>query len=210
MIEAILFDIDKVLVEIDFTRISHTLAFHSPLKPHVVHYKLLEGETFKEFQCGNISTGEFFQRLRSELCFSKSLDDETFRLIYMSGFKYDSTIHSILYKINRTRIRIGLIANIDSLMWDAFCKIELVQHFFPNKNQHFLSHETGILKPSQELFTRVCDSFGVEQSHILLVDSDTDVRRAFESFGGAVAEYDLERLWPQALFAMLTSHDVMK
>lgn len=210
MIDTVFFDIEKVLVQIDYTRISHTLAFHSSLKSHVINYKLLEGEALHLFRTGAISSKQFFDRLKSDLCLTESLTEEIFHLIYLGGFKYDELTYTVLYKLNRKRVQVGLLANIDPLMWGAFKNNPIIKNFFSNEFQHQLSYMVGTTKPDTDMFCFACDSFHIEPSQALLVDSDTLTLSAFKTFGGHTIEHNAEHEYPQALHKKLASLGLMQ
>lgn len=177
-IDALLFDLGGVVVEIDFALCLGHWADASGRTIDELAIDLLADPAYQDHERGLLSTDDYFEHLRTAL--SIDLDDTTL----LEGWNaiFGDSITSTVATAEAARaagIAVHAFSNTNAAhhaAWGPKYAGELV-HF----DEIFLSHEIGHRKPDAVAFEHVADAIGVPLGRILFFD-DT-----FENIEGAQA-----------------------
>ena len=162
-ISVILFDMGRVLVEIDFEAFPNALGLHTPEQRAPYRDAAMKNEYL--YECGKISTEEFLRNLVSifENRFTtEQLLDAYDRIIV----KENTPIVSLVREVQQRR-RIALLSNTSETHWKRSLEIAPLLGLFTDR---FTSFQIGAMKPSPVTYQYVIKALGVEPSSILFID----------------------------------------
>ena len=171
-IKAVLFDMGRVLVKIDFDAFPNALGLTTSelRKPYQQAAMKLE----VSYECGNITTEKFLESL-SVLFQSKFTPDEI-RAAYNTIIVEENREIIPLVKSVRERCRIAVLSNTSDEHWKKSLEIAPILQLFPDT---FTSFEIGAMKPAPIVYETVIRTLDVDPASILFID---DVR---ENIDGA-------------------------
>lgn len=162
-VRAVIFDLGRVLVDVDFSRGLFPLLVdpRGPLHPG---QQLARQELFSDFGTGRIDPIEFHRRLCR--MFNLSLDYPEFARRWCDVFAEIPGMASLLARV-AARCPVGLLSDTDPLHWACcrarFAHLALIPH--PT-----LSFEIGALKPDPRGYGEAARRTGVGASSCLFVD----------------------------------------
>ena len=164
--EAILYDLGGVVIEIDFPRVFNRWAEMSGEDPTSLGERFWDSEDHRRHERGEIDTAAFYESLRRDL--GVTLTDAQLEDGWMRVF------------VGPIEPTVRLIAQLEPV---------IAQHLFSNTNaehhafwgpryaaqlrpirRHFVSYEIGARKPEPEAFQRVARDLGVPLDRILFFD----------------------------------------
>lgn len=162
-VRAVIFDLGRVLVDVDFSRGLFPLLVdpRGPLHPG---QQLARQELFADFGTGRIDPCEFHRRLCR--MFHLSLDYPEFARRWCDVFSEVPGMAKLLSCVAE-RVPVGLLSDTDPLHW-RFCR----EHF-PHLGlipQPTLSFEIGALKPDPRGYREAARRTGVAAGQCLFVD----------------------------------------
>ena len=197
--DALLFDLGRVVLDIDFSRVLHCWARHAGCEPTQLGRRFLRDELYCRHEKGEISDAAFFAGLRSSLGIEISDTQfiEGWNAIFV-GVK--PGIDQLLARA-ATRLPLYAFSNTNAPHVAHFSGqyAEVLGHF----RQIFLSSTIGLRKPDAEAYDHVVQAIGVPAERIVFFDdldenirgarqrglravqvtSPDDVARAFEALG---------------------------
>jgi putative hydrolase of the HAD superfamily len=165
-IEAVLFDLGGVVLEIDFARALAHWQAHSGLPPPRLQETFGVDEPYRQHETGAIGAAEYFAHLRDRLqlrcgheailegwnaIFAGEIDD-TLRLIDAlppAVRRYALSNTNAAHLAHMQRAHAGVLARFERV---------------------FVSHEIGHRKPHRQAFAHVVRAIGVAPAHILFFD----------------------------------------
>ena len=197
--DALLFDLGRVVLDIDFNRTLGLWASHAGCEPAQLAKRFLRDELYGRHEKGEISDEAFFAGLRSSL--GIELSDRQF----IEGWNaiFVGEMPSINQLLARAAKRLPLYAfsntNAPHVAYFSGQYAEVLGHF----REIFLSSAIGLRKPDAEAYDHVVQAIGVPAERIVffddlaeniegararglkavLVNSPDDVARAFEALG---------------------------
>ena len=177
--EALLFDLGRVLIDIDFNRAIAAWAPYSALPPDVLHACFKQDLQYDRHERGEISAQQYFDHLATTL-------------------QLDATTEQI--EAGWNAIFVGEIT--PTRQWVESLKGVLPCHAFTNTNAShmacwsqafprvvsaldriFASHQLGLRKPERAAFDRVCSLIGKDAGSILFFDDLIDNVQAAQDAG---------------------------
>lgn len=197
--DALLFDLGRVVLDIDFNRTLGLWASHAGCEPAQLATRFLRDELYGRHEKGEISDEAFFEGLRSSL--GIELSDTQF----IEGWNaiFIGEMPGINQLLARAAKRLPLYAfsntNAPHVAYFSGQYAEVLAHF----REIFLSSAIGLRKPDAEAYDHVVQAIGVPAERIVffddlaeniegakerglkavLVNSPDDVARAFEALG---------------------------
>jgi len=197
--DALLFDLGRVVLDIDFNRTLGLWASHAGCEPAQLAKRFLRDELYGRHEKGEISDEAFFAGLRSSL--GIELSDTQF----IEGWNaiFIGEIPGINQLLARAAKRLPLYAfsntNAPHIAYFSGKYAEVLGHF----REIFLSSAIGLRKPDAEAYDHVVQAIGMPAERIVffddlaeniegarerglkavLVNSPDDVARAFEALG---------------------------
>jgi glucose-1-phosphatase len=164
--DALLFDLGRVVLDIDFSRTLHCWARHAGCEPTQLGQRFLRDELYRDHERGKISDEAFFASLRSSL--GVALSDA--QLIDGWNAIFVGEIPGIRQLLARAAARLPLYAfsNTNALHVAQFSGqyAEVLSHF----REIFLSCTIGLRKPDTEAYDHVVQAIGVPAERIVFFD----------------------------------------
>jgi len=116
MIEAVIFDLGRVLVDVDLTRgiFKYTLQEKSPSEKEVLD-SLMRDSFYQEYACGRVSAEDFHQKFCETL--KLDLDFESFKRAWNDVFKTIPGMQELVGQLKK-KYKIGLLSDIGPLHWE--------------------------------------------------------------------------------------------
>jgi putative hydrolase of the HAD superfamily len=174
---ALLFDLGRVVLDIDFNRTLQHWAHLAGCEPIQLGQRFLRDELYHRHEKGEISDDVFFASLRSSL--GVELTDAQFIEGWNAIFVGEMPgIDKLLARASK-RLPLYALSNTNALH-DAYFSsryAELLSHF----RKIFLSSTIGLRKPDAEAYDHVVQAIGVPAERIVFFDDlDENIRGARE------------------------------
>jgi putative hydrolase of the HAD superfamily len=165
-VDALLFDIGRVVLDIDFNRVMGVWAGHAGCAPEELASRFVVDDSFKHHEVGKIDDAAFFANLRRSLGIGIT-DDQ-----FLDGWNaiFTGEMPGIAAALGRARRKLPLYAfsNTNPAHVAHFSKAyaDVLGHF----REIFLSSTIGLRKPDAEAYDHVVKAIGVPASRILFFD----------------------------------------
>lgn len=169
-IDALLFDIGRVVLDIDFTRVLQVWSDHSGRMPDDIIARFSRGDVYMRHERGEISDDAFFAHLRD------TLDIDLTPAQFLDGWNaiFVGEMPGIAELLPRAARRWPLYAfsntNPAHVTHFSARHAELLGHF----RDIFLSSSIGMRKPDAESFDHVVAEIGMPAGRILFFDDLID------------------------------------
>ena len=164
--DALLFDLGRVVLDIDFNRTLQHWASHAGCEPALLRRRFLHNETYHQHERGEIGDEAFFAGLRSSL--GIGLSDAQFIEGWNAIFVGEMPgIRELLVRAAR-RLPLYAFSNTNNLHVTHFSNRygEVLGHF----RQIFLSSTIGLRKPEPEAYDQVVKAIGLPAERIVFFD----------------------------------------
>ena len=173
--DALLFDLGRVVLDIDFSRTLHCWARHAGCEPTQLGLRFLRDELYRGHEKGEVSDAAFFAGLRS------SLGIEISDTQFIEGWNaiFVGVMPGIDQLLARAATRLPLYAfsntNAPHVAHFSGQYAEVLGHF----REMFLSSTIGLRKPDTEAYDHVVEAIGVPAERIVFFDDlDENIRGA--------------------------------
>jgi putative hydrolase of the HAD superfamily len=160
---AVIFDLGRVLVDVDFSRGLFPLLV-DPRGPTHPGQQLARQELFCDFGTGHIDPAEFHRRLCR--MFDLDLEYPEFVRRWCDVFSEVPGMAQLLARIP-ARVPVGLLSDTDPLHW-AYCRSHF--SYLSRISEPTLSFEVGALKPDPRCYREAVRRTGMAASQCLFVD----------------------------------------
>jgi glucose-1-phosphatase len=175
--DALLFDLGRVVLDLDFNRTLGLWASHAGCEPAQLAERFLRDELYRRHEKGEIGDEAFFAGLRSSL--GIELSDTQFIEGWNAIFIGEMPgINQLLARASK-RLPLYAFSNTNAPHVAYFLKqyAELLGHF----REIFLSSTIGLRKPDAEAYDHVVQAIGVPAERIVFFDDlDENIRGAQE------------------------------
>jgi putative hydrolase of the HAD superfamily len=164
--DALLFDLGRVVINIDFTKALASWAAHAGCTPSDLAARYAADETYFHHERGNVSDEAFFANLRRLL--GIAITDEQFLEGWNSIFAGEMEGISPLLARAAKHLPLYAFSNTNRAHVETFTKVyaELLKPF----RELYLSSTIGLRKPDAEAFDHVVQAIGVPASRIVFFD----------------------------------------
>jgi glucose-1-phosphatase len=164
--DALLFDLGRVVLDIDFKRAMACWAGHAGCEPSDIAGRFSADEFLRQYESGEISDDAYFARLRATL----GLGISDAQLLEGWNAIFVGEIPGIAQLLARAAERLPLYAlsNTNPPHIAHFSKTyaDVLRHF----RELYLSSTIGLLKPDAAAYDHVVNAIGVPASRILFFD----------------------------------------
>lgn len=165
--DALLFDLGRVVLDIDFSRAIACWAGHAGLEPKaiVTRYER-DSEAYRLHEVGKISDADYFQSLRASL--GIAISDAQFLEGWNAIFAGEMPDIAQLLPRAAKQVPLYAFSNTNRPHVDHFSKeyADLLGHF----RALYLSSSIGLRKPDAEAFDHVVAAMGVPANRIVFFD----------------------------------------
>jgi putative hydrolase of the HAD superfamily len=168
--DALLFDLGRVVLDIDFSRVAARWAAHAGCEPAGLLARFTQDDAYRRHERGEISDADFFAGLRATL--GIEISDAQF----LEGWNeiFIGEMPGIENLLARAATRWPLYAfsntNAAHVAHFADAHADLLGHF----RELFLSSRIGMRKPEADAFAHVVKEIGVPAGRIVFFDDLAD------------------------------------
>jgi FMN phosphatase YigB (HAD superfamily) len=168
--DALLFDLGRVVLDIDFSKVAATWAAHAGCEPAQLVGRLSPNDGWRRHERGEISDAEFFDSLRNSL--GIAISDAQF----LEGWNaiFTGEMHGIADMLARAGQRLPLYAfsntNSAHVAHFSHAYADVLGHF----REIYLSSTIGLRKPEAEAYDHVVKAIGVPASRIVFFDDSAE------------------------------------
>jgi FMN phosphatase YigB (HAD superfamily) len=168
--DALLFDLGRVVLDIDFGKVAACWAGHAGCEPAQLVGRLKPNDAWRRHERGEISDAEFFESLRRSLGIAIS-DDQ-----FLEGWNaiFTGEMPGVAAMLARAGQRLPLYAfsNTNGAHVAHFSQAYagVLGHF----REIYLSSSIGLRKPEAEAYDHVVKAIGLPASRIVFFDDSAD------------------------------------
>jgi putative hydrolase of the HAD superfamily len=168
--DALLFDLGRVVLDIDFNKVAATWAAHAGCAPAQLVGRLSPNDSWKRHERGEISDAEFFEGLRASL--GIAISDAQF----LEGWNaiFTGEMPGIAAMLARAGQKLPLYAfsntNGAHVTHFSHAYAGVLGHF----REIYLSSSIGLRKPEAAAYDHVVKAIGVPASRIVFFDDSAD------------------------------------
>jgi glucose-1-phosphatase len=168
--DVLLFDLGRVVLDVDFSRVMQVWASHAGCTPDDLVARFVIDDSFRHHETGRISDAAYFHSLRTSL--GVALSDSQF----LEGWNaiFAGAVPGIAPLLSRAGERLPLYAfsntNPAHVAHFSGTYAELLGHF----REVYLSSTIGLRKPEAAAYNHVVRSIGVPASRILFFDDSAE------------------------------------
>jgi len=164
--DVLLFDLGRVVLDIDFGKVMTTWAGHAGCEPGELATRFATDESYRHHEVGKIDDAAFFASLRQSL--GIGITDAQFLEGWNSIFTGEMPGIAPLLTSAARRMPLYAFSNTNPAHVAHFSQAyaDVLSHF----REVFLSSSIGLRKPDPEAFDHVVKAIGVPASRILFFD----------------------------------------
>jgi glucose-1-phosphatase len=164
-IEAVIFDLGRVLVNVDITRGIFGLFGHSfENGTEAAVAQMMCESAYAAFNAGKLSPDQFYEAMKKR--YSLDVDFTEVAKRWCDVFDSMEGIEELITDLHG-KVRLGLLSDTDPLHWNYICQRFAFVSLFDRPT---LSFETGFRKPSRDAYLAAVQNTGVEASQCLYID----------------------------------------
>ena len=177
--DVLLFDLGRVVLDIDFGRVMRIWADHAGCEPAELAARFVINDSFRHHETGQIDDAAFFQNLRHSL--GIGISDAQF----LQGWNaiFAGEMPGIAPLLSRAAAKMPLYAfsNTNPPHVAHFSKAyaEVLGHF----REMYLSSSIGLRKPEAAAFQHVVNAIGVPASRIVFFDDSAENVAGARAYG---------------------------
>lgn len=164
--DALLFDLGRVVLDVDFSRALSCWAGHAGCEPADIAARFVRDEAYRHHETGRISDGAYFQSLRTSL--GLALTDDQFLEGWNAIFAGEMPDIASLLARAAGRMPLYAFSNTNRPHVAHFTKAyaEVLGHF----RELYLSSMIGLRKPDAAAYRHVVKAIGLSAPRIVFFD----------------------------------------
>ncbi len=169
-VDALLFDLGGVVIEIDFDRIFSHWAMYSNQNHEIIKSRFTFDSYYERHERGEIDASEYFASLRKSI--GINITDEEF----IAGWNsiYVGEIPAVLTLLSNVREKLPVYAFTNSNLAHQLVWSKKFRHVLNLFRDVFVSSEIGKRKPEPAAFNFISSKIGVELENILFFDDSLE------------------------------------
>ncbi len=180
MIQCLIFDLGKVIVDYDFRIASSRLAEHAGCRPEEIEEFLLSTDLFKQLDVGAATEQDVFHFISEEYGVNDtSLDIADFWCTIFTG--EIPGIRDLLTSLNQ-RYSLACLSNTNQTHYEYINQHYSILDFFP-ADRRFLSYEMQLAKPDPEIYTQTLHHIAQKPESCVFIDDKTENIASAEELG---------------------------
>jgi glucose-1-phosphatase len=164
--DALLFDLGRVVIDIDFGKALACWAGHAGCAPADLAARFVREEAYRQHEVGGIEDADYFESLRASL--GIGISDAQFLEGWNAIFAGEMPGIAPLLKRAATRVPLYAFSNTNRPHVEHFSKAyaDVLGHF----RELFLSSKIGLRKPDAAAYDHVVKAIGVPAQRIVFFD----------------------------------------
>jgi HAD superfamily hydrolase (TIGR01549 family) len=177
--DALLFDLGRVVINIDFGKALACWAGHAGCAPADLARRFAPDESYRHHEMGRLSDAEYFQSLRSSL----GIDISDAQFLQGWNAIFAGEMPDIANQLTRAGQHLPLYAfsntNRPHVEHFSLAYADVLKHF----REVFLSSSIGLRKPDAAAYDHVVKAIGVPASRIVFFDDVAENVEGARAFG---------------------------
>jgi putative hydrolase of the HAD superfamily len=165
IIEALLFDLGKVLVDFDFERGMERFAARTLLSRKEFERVILDQDLIRQYETGSMTSAAYHQYLSEHGGLQMSLEE--FHEAWSAVFLPDLIVPEQLLKSLKARYPLILVSNTNESHASYIAKHYPVLDYFDHK---IFSHEVGSMKPDKRIYEAAIAAAGKPPDALFFTD----------------------------------------
>jgi putative hydrolase of the HAD superfamily len=168
--DALLFDLGRVVLDIDFSKAIAIWAAHAGCAPAKLLSRFVRDEAYRQHEMGLISDADYFATLRASL--DVTLSDDRFLEGWNAIFTGEMPDIAALLVRARNHLPLYAFSNTNAAHVAHFSKTyaDVLGHF----REVYLSSTIGLRKPDKAAYEHVVNAIGVPATRILFFDDSAE------------------------------------
>jgi putative hydrolase of the HAD superfamily len=168
--DALLFDLGRVVLDIDFSKVVASWAGHAGCEPSHLVERFSPGEAWRQHERGEISDAAFFENLRASL--GIDITDRQFLEGWNAIFAGEMPGIAAMLARAGTRLPLYAFSNTNGAHVEHFSRAyaDVLGHF----REIYLSSAIGLRKPEAAAYDHVVKAIGVPASRIVFFDDSAE------------------------------------
>lgn len=164
--DALLFDLGRVVLDIDFSKAIACWAGHAGCAPEAIVARYVRDEAYRQHEMGKISDEAYFESLRASL--GIGISDDQFLQGWNAIFAGEMPDVAALLPRAAKHMPLYAFSNTNRPHVEYFSReyADLLGHF----RELYLSSSIGLRKPDAEAFDHVVNEIGVPAGRIVFFD----------------------------------------
>lgn len=191
-IRCMIFDFGRVIGNFDHDEACNKLRSFCFLSTMQIHSLIFRTGLEKKYDKGEISSEEFYLKVKKAIKADESLTYEKFRGIWGNIFSKNQGMEEFLEKISEGR-RLMLLSNTNYLHWRFISRMQIIKRFFPTSDNLILSFREHSRKPETKIFLKAIRKSGYKPHEIVYIDDIEENVNVFRSLGGNGIVYNCRR-----------------
>jgi len=167
-IEALIFDLGRVIVDIDFTRSLFRLFRDFEQPSQDVIRQLMEDDLIHRYNTGQIQPQEFYEGVKQK--FDLDIDFREFKDLWCDIFSPMPGMEELIRELEG-KVKLGLFSNTDPMHYQHICDTNPIMEIF---TQPTLSFEIGMQKPAAESYRLAARNVDTPVENCLYIDDIQD------------------------------------
>lgn len=163
--KAVVFDLGKVLLDFDYGRAVGRLLPLIQVELNVLKRLLVESQLLFDYETGQLTTEQFFERIREATGFSAEL--QTFEEIFGDIFTEITPMTALLPQLKRLGIRCCVFSNTNDM---AIRHVTARYPFYAGFDECILSFEQKAMKPDPAIYAVVEETLSLRRGDLLYLD----------------------------------------
>lgn len=178
-VDAIVFDLGGVILEIDFGRVFSVWAGYAGVTPESIRERFRMDAAYERHERGEITAREYFASLRNSL--GLLLSDAQFEAGWVEVVRGEIPGIAQLIAQAAQRWPLYVFSNTNAMHYSHWgpSHAGLLRRF----RRLFMSHEIGLRKPEAHAFRHIAAEIGVDLPNILFFDDTAENVEAAQSLG---------------------------
>jgi FMN phosphatase YigB (HAD superfamily) len=175
-IDAIVFDLGGVIIDLDFQRSFDQFSALSAKSPETIRQGIFESGLLHQYEKGHYTDDQFLTEI--EKIFTLTCDRSIIEQAFLALLLHIPLARIELIRKLSKDYRVFVLSNTSSIHYKEVNAIlkrdtgyEHLDHLF---EKVFLSFELGLLKPHQEIYKAVLDQAQLVPQHTLFLDDNAD------------------------------------
>lgn len=190
MLEVLIFDLGKVLIDFDYDRALKLLEDKSPWSAQEIRQRVLNWPVVREFERGRFTGQQFYSLLRQRISLRASYEE--FCELWSAIFLPEPLIPEDFLAALHRRYRMLILSNTNEIHFEMIRrKYSLLKHF----DDYVLSYQVGSLKPEPEIYQAALERAKTRPQRCFFTDDNPiNVQAARELGIDAVTFESFEKL----------------
>lgn len=183
---AIIFDMGRVLIDIDFAQLARRFPNVFFDVGEIIRFSNADDPAFTAFNRGEMTPEDFHRHVCGR--FGREIGFADFRAVWTGIFTPMVGMEGLVGELRRGgRWRLGLLSDTDPLHWEYICgAFPWIPASFPRPT---LSFREGLCKPAPEIFRRAAAAVACAPGECLFIDDREDNVAGARAVGMAATQF---------------------